>query len=207
MVEKNRGVLSSNVDRTGVLRKRKSRSESDNDLSDIDDTEITGCLNDKRQMLFKKLVWEAINKDYRKKQGKPAKGKKSTSAKTDVFSRTEKEKEEKKENRKGLSSKINYDALEKLTGEPEEVAETAKNGGIDSKCSNQVETQQQPKGTLSSDDCEEFEPQSANICSYEDEEEEYGYREDYDYEFHPENPNPCFYGDEEEEYSYREEYD
>ena len=39
-MEKNRGALSSNLDKNGVLRKRKSRSESDDDLSDIDDEEV-----------------------------------------------------------------------------------------------------------------------------------------------------------------------
>ncbi|XWS19961.1 hypothetical protein CRYUN_Cryun31cG0060600 [Craigia yunnanensis] len=188
MVEKNRGALSSNLDKYGVLRKRKSRSESDDGLSDIDDAEITGYLNNKTEMLFKKLVWEAMNKDYPKKQRKPATGKKSTYAKKAVASRTGKGKEEEKENRKRLSSKINYDALEKLTDESEAATEKAKKGGIDSNCSNQIETQQS-KGTSSLEGIvednysEEIQPDDANLCSYDDEEEEeYGYREDYEYE-------------------------
>ncbi|XP_022724602.1 uncharacterized protein LOC111281208 isoform X2 [Durio zibethinus] len=156
MVEKNVGPLSSNPDKTRVLRKRKSRSESDDDLSDINDAEITGYLNNKTEMLFKKLVWEAMNKDYPKR----------------------------------LSSKINYDALEKPTDEPDEVTEKAKKGVIDLNCSNQIETQQS-KGTSSLEVCafeednysDELELENTPLYSYrEDEEDEYGYREDYDYE-------------------------
>ncbi|XP_022724601.1 uncharacterized protein LOC111281208 isoform X1 [Durio zibethinus] len=190
MVEKNVGPLSSNPDKTRVLRKRKSRSESDDDLSDINDAEITGYLNNKTEMLFKKLVWEAMNKDYPKKQRKPVIAKKSTSAKNVVASRTVKGKEEEKEHKKRLSSKINYDALEKPTDEPDEVTEKAKKGVIDLNCSNQIETQQS-KGTSSLEVCafeednysDELELENTPLYSYrEDEEDEYGYREDYDYE-------------------------
>ncbi|KAK6264373.1 hypothetical protein QUC31_012519 [Theobroma cacao] len=194
MVEKNAGALSFNVGTNGVLRKRKSRSESDGDLSDIDDAEITGYLNNNTEMLFKKMVWEAMNKDYRKqKQKKPTTGKKSTSAKKAVASRMEKRKEEGKENKKRLSSKINYDALEKLSDEPEEVAEKTKKNSIDSHWSNQIDTQQSrgTSGTSGLEICgfeedifsDEVEPENSNLYSYGDGEEDgYGYREDYDYE-------------------------
>ncbi|WRX26958.1 hypothetical protein QQP08_019445 [Theobroma cacao] len=167
MVEKNAGALSFNVGTNGVLRKRKSRSESDGDLSDIDDAE--------------------------QKQKKPTTGKKSTSAKKAVASRMEKRKEEGKENKKRLSSKINYDALEKLSDEPEEVAEKTKKNSIDSHWSNQIDTQQSrgTSGTSGLEICgfeedifsDEVEPENSNLYSYGDGEEDgYGYREDYDYE-------------------------
>ncbi|MBA0694597.1 hypothetical protein Goari_004879 [Gossypium aridum] len=63
--------MSSIVDKHGVLSKRKLRSESAaDDLSDINDAEITGYLNNKKEMLFKKLIWEAMNKDYQKNSKK-----------------------------------------------------------------------------------------------------------------------------------------
>ncbi|XP_021294610.1 uncharacterized protein LOC110424381 isoform X2 [Herrania umbratica] len=242
MVEKNAGALSFNVGTNGVLRKRKSRSKSDGDLSDIDDAEITGYLNNNTEMLFKKMVWEAMNKDYRKdyegicmlvptniktglatdsilastysnspisyiyiyniffffffcqqKQKKPTMGKKSTSAKKAVASRMEKRKEEEKENKMRLSSKINYDALEKLSDEPEEVAEKTKTNSIDLNWGNQIDTQQSrgTSGTSGLEICgfeedifsDEVEPENCNLYSYGDGEEDgYGYREDYNYE-------------------------
>ncbi|XVE51738.1 hypothetical protein DITRI_Ditri02bG0064700 [Diplodiscus trichospermus] len=171
MVEKNRRALSSNVDKNGLLRKRKSQSESGDDLCGIDDAEITGYLNNKSEMFFKKLVWEAMNKDYPKKQRKPTMGKKSTAEKA-VISRMEKGKEEEKVNRKG------------------EVTEKAQRGGIDSNCSNQIEAQQS-KGTSSvqgfqeDDHSEEFQLDNANIFqedNYSANLWSYGDEEDYDHE-------------------------
>nr|KJB67023.1 hypothetical protein B456_010G170400 [Gossypium raimondii] len=160
MMENNRGSMSSIVDKHGVLSKRKLRSESAaDDLSDINDAEVTGYLNNNKEMLFKKLIWEAMNKDYQK----------------------------------GLSSKINYDALEKLTNEPEERdSEKAKKEGIDSNRDRQIE-REHSKGISTLEDggfeednfSDESEHENAYLCSYE-EDEEYGYgedyREDYDYE-------------------------
>ncbi|OMO65942.1 Brf1-like TBP-binding protein [Corchorus olitorius] len=204
MVGKNVGALFSNLNKNGVLRKRKSRYESDDDdLSDIPDAEIAEYINNDTEMLFKKLVWEAMNKDYTKsyfsystftsvtlhltlklvsqrKPRNPAMEKKSSSAKKAVGKRLEKGKGEDKENKKRLSSKINYDALKKLTGELEEVAENAKENDNDSNQSKQVETEQSngtssPDVGLASDDenyNDEFEPDDANIFSYGYDEEE-----------------------------------
>ena len=44
-MEKNRGHLSSIVHKNGVLYKRKSRPESDDDLSDINDSEVRTSRN------------------------------------------------------------------------------------------------------------------------------------------------------------------
>ncbi|XVF25332.1 hypothetical protein REPUB_Repub13aG0204300 [Reevesia pubescens] len=200
MAEEHRGTLSSNVDKNRVLRKRKSRSKSDDDLSDINDDEITGYLNNKTEMLFKKFIWEAMNKGYQKKQRKPVTRKKPTSAKTIVARRMEKGKDEEKENKKRPSSKINYDALEKLTDEPimqlSEIflkfnyvvnlwRKSPKRLIIDSNCNNQIETHQS-KGisslTISSGFEEdnygdEFELENVNLYSIE-----CGYGEDYEYE-------------------------
>ncbi|MBA0778304.1 hypothetical protein Gotri_006179, partial [Gossypium trilobum] len=257
LMENNRGSMSSIVDKHGVLSKRKLRSESAaDDLSDINDAEITGYLNNKKEMLFKSLIWEAMNKDYQKnskkertevvekketdylseylvlesgdlslkiineackqcaeatasnsvqliqihpyliwqkKQRKPATRKKSSARKA-VDSRMEKVTEEEVvEKKKGLSSKINYDALEKLTNEPEERdSEKAKKEGIDSNRDRQIE-REHSKGISTLEDggfeednfSDESEHENAYLCSYE-EDEEYGYgedyREDYDYE-------------------------
>ncbi|KAB2078303.1 hypothetical protein ERO13_A06G141400v2 [Gossypium hirsutum] len=155
MMEKNRGSMSSIVDKHGVLSKRKLRSESaDDDLSDINDAEITGYLNNKKEMLFKKFIWEAMNKDYQK----------------------------------GLSSKINYDALEKLNNEPEEKDSEKAKEGIDSNRDKQIE-REHSKGSSTLEDggfeednfSDESEHENAYLCSYE-EDEEYGYGEDNEYE-------------------------
>ncbi|PPS14485.1 hypothetical protein GOBAR_AA06085 [Gossypium barbadense] len=193
-MEKNRGSMSSIVDKHGVLSKRKLRSESaDDDLSDINDAEITGYLNNKKEMLFKKFIWEAMNKDYqKKKQSKPA-TRKNSSARKAVGSRMEKVTEEEVVEKKkvffrGLSSKINYDALEKLNNEPEEKDSEKAKEGIDSNRDKQIE-REHSKGSSTLEDggfeednfSDESEHENAYLCSYE-EDEEYGYGEDNEYE-------------------------
>ncbi|XP_039070460.1 uncharacterized protein LOC120217438 isoform X2 [Hibiscus syriacus] len=155
-------------------RKRKSRSKSAaDDFSDINDAEISGYLNNKTEMLFKKLMWEAINKCYAKKKIKPATEKES-SAKNAVAGRMASVKEKEPENKKRLSSKINYDALEKLTdGIPEEVTEKPKEL---SKGTSKFEVRDFEEDNYS----DELESENANLYSYADEEEEYDCREGYD---------------------------
>ncbi|XP_021802237.1 uncharacterized protein LOC110746331 [Prunus avium] len=85
-------------------------------LSDIDDAEVVGYLNSKQAALFKRMIWEAMNKDYDKgksrkrarmaKKAAPAK-KSEKAVKVSTVMDTK--------NR--LSSKINYDALDKLNEE------------------------------------------------------------------------------------------
>ncbi|XP_008225715.1 PREDICTED: uncharacterized protein LOC103325334 [Prunus mume] len=85
-------------------------------VADIDDAEVIGYLNIKQAVLFKRMIWEAMNKDYDKeKSRKRARmAKKATRAK-------KLEKAVKvstvMDTKNRLSSKINYDALDKLNGE------------------------------------------------------------------------------------------
>ncbi|GMI86026.1 hypothetical protein HRI_002271900 [Hibiscus trionum] len=171
-------------------RKRKSRSKSAaDDFSDINDAEINGYLNDKTGMLFKKLMWEAMNKCYAKKKQIMSATEKKSSAKKAVAGRMENVNEKEPEKKKRLSSKINYDALEKLTDEiPGEVTEKPKEGGTGSNSDKEIE-REHSKGTSSSEVCgfeednysDEFESENANLYSCGvDEEEESDYREDYD---------------------------
>ncbi|GLU14120.1 hypothetical protein SLE2022_307080 [Rubroshorea leprosula] len=108
-------------------KRKKMRIEDDDDnlsesLSDIDDAEIRRYIHSKPEMIFKKLIWESMNKDYQK--GKQQKGvsrmKKPPPVKKTAASQT------KMQNEKRFSSKINYDALNQLMNQPEEVPEKSK---------------------------------------------------------------------------------
>ncbi|XP_052201963.1 uncharacterized protein LOC127807847 isoform X2 [Diospyros lotus] len=83
------------------------KSES---LIDIDDAEVCRYLNTKEEIHYKTIIWEAMNREHAKvRHGKrAAKAKKCTPARKaqKITSNTE--------NDKRCSSKINYDALEKL---------------------------------------------------------------------------------------------
>ncbi|CAK7335849.1 unnamed protein product [Dovyalis caffra] len=115
---------------TNWLVGRQSRSTAvahdSEDLSDIDDAEISGyLLHNEKEMEFKRTLWEMINKKYL--EGKQLKGarkvKKSTPAKKAIKISGQ------TENKTRLSSKINYDVLKKILGdEPEEVPGKAEDG-------------------------------------------------------------------------------
>ncbi|CAL2252607.1 unnamed protein product [Prunus armeniaca] len=85
-------------------------------LSDIDDAEVVGYLNSKQAALFKRMIWEAMNKDYDKgksrkrarmaKKAAPAKKPERAVKVSPVM-----------DTKNRLSSKINYEALDKLNEE------------------------------------------------------------------------------------------
>ncbi|KAJ4848731.1 hypothetical protein Tsubulata_043977 [Turnera subulata] len=100
----------------GQILKNTASDKVSEDVSGIDDSEIAGYLNCKRERQFKEIIWEAMNKKYLKaRQLKTSrKAKKATPAEKAVKISGE------KENKKRMSSKINYDVLKAFLDEPED---------------------------------------------------------------------------------------
>ncbi|KAL2544609.1 uncharacterized protein Fot_13842 [Forsythia ovata] len=113
----------------GQRYKQRSRTKSDGSesLSDIDDAEVVGYLNNKEEMQLKRMLWEAMNKEHVKvkKQKVATETKKITSLQKDVKT-TEKLKHQKR------SSRINYDALSILNDDLEQGSGTAHNIDLES---------------------------------------------------------------------------
>ncbi|XP_009788528.1 uncharacterized protein [Nicotiana sylvestris] len=107
-------------------------------LSDIDDFEVVGYLNNKKEMHYKKILWEKMNQEFSKSddklQGK--KRKQETGCKKDVCAKRSAKTTERVENKR-TSSKINYDALQKLTDDLNQISEEAELGRLEPKaCAN-----------------------------------------------------------------------
>ncbi|KAL3818434.1 hypothetical protein ACJIZ3_004339 [Penstemon smallii] len=100
--------------------KRSTKENESDSLSDIDDAEIIGYLNNKKEMQFKSLLWEAINRNYMnaKKQKRTIETKKGGSVKKTA-------KTAEKVDTQKRSSRINYDALKMLDDELEQGTESA----------------------------------------------------------------------------------
>ncbi|ONI11385.1 hypothetical protein PRUPE_4G104400 [Prunus persica] len=167
-------------------------------LSDIDDAEVVGYLNSKQAALFKRMIWEAMNKDYDKeKSRKRARmAKKATRAK----------KPEKAvkvstvmDTKNRLSSKINYDALDKLN---EELGYApAFEEGTKSNCGNPGDMQlSNEKNNFEGSHDDDFEHESNGYS------EEVEARQGHDDDTYVANDqyNGCNYDD---EYNYDEECD
>ncbi|TXG73089.1 hypothetical protein EZV62_001668 [Acer yangbiense] len=96
--------------------------------STIDEADINGYLNTKKEALYKKMIWELLNKDYTTQKQQPKKNHKppkpnNNNKRTADASQVDMDAEEqkKKKKKKNLGSKVNFDALEKETGsDPEE---------------------------------------------------------------------------------------
>ncbi|KAK0605446.1 hypothetical protein LWI29_026913 [Acer saccharum] len=102
----------------------------------IDEADTNGYLNTKKEALYKKMIWELLNKDYttqnqqpkkNQKTPKPNKNKKRAAVASQVDMDVEKQKKKKK--KKNLGSKVNFDALEKETGSDPEEEEEEKGAG------------------------------------------------------------------------------
>ncbi|XP_015886945.3 transcription factor IIIB 60 kDa subunit isoform X1 [Ziziphus jujuba] len=107
-------------------------SDESDGLSDIDDLEVSGYLNNEEETRFKKIIWEEMNREYLEEQAAAAAAKmengEANSKSSTAKSRKERrKKQDSNENpaqtaaeaarqmlsKKRFSSKINYDALEK----------------------------------------------------------------------------------------------
>ncbi|XP_021823719.1 uncharacterized protein LOC110764964 [Prunus avium] len=167
-------------------------------LSDIDDAEVVGYLNSKQAALFKRMIWEAMNKDYDKgksrkrarmaKKAAPAK-KLEKAVKVSTVMDTK--------NR--LSSKINYDALDKLN---EELGYApAFEEGTKSNCGSQGDMQlSNEKNSFEGSHDDDFEHESNGFS----EEAEARKGQDDDTYVANDQYNGCNYDD---EYNYDEECD
>ncbi|XP_073053307.1 uncharacterized protein [Primulina eburnea] len=102
-----------NKDISGFVKRFKQRRSRTNNhasdsLSDIDDAEVSRYLNTKEEMLYKRMLWEAINGKYvnekaaERKKGAPLKKAAKTMEKVKSTRR---------------SSRINYEALKILNEE------------------------------------------------------------------------------------------
>lgn len=101
-----------------------SGNESDG-LSDIDDTEVTGYLNNEEEMRYKKIIWEEMNREYLEEQAakmeageglsapKPRKERRQKQDPNVPPAQTAAEAARQMLSKKRFSSKINYEALEK----------------------------------------------------------------------------------------------
>ncbi|KAK2641470.1 hypothetical protein Ddye_023233 [Dipteronia dyeriana] len=106
--------------------------------STIDEADINGHLNTKKEALYKKMIWEILNKDYTTQKQQPKKTQKppkpnNNNKKAAAASQVDMDAEEQKKKKKNLGSKVNFDALEKETGsDPEEEEKgTGKLGEVD----------------------------------------------------------------------------
>ncbi|KAF9689159.1 hypothetical protein SADUNF_Sadunf01G0062600 [Salix dunnii] len=179
------------------LQRNQSRSTAagndSEDLSDIDDHEISGyLLHNEKEMELRRTLWEMMNKKYLK--GKQLKGarkvKKSTPAKKAIKIAGQ------TENKTRSSSKINYDALKKLLGDgPEEIpgkVEDSKHSNAYYADSKLVDENSIPEGHSSGASKENDEHEHDygetdagnndyfNDIDFENEEDDYHYAEDYD---------------------------
>ncbi|GMP71484.1 hypothetical protein CsSME_00029861 [Camellia sinensis var. sinensis] len=111
---------------------RMAAIDESESLSDIDDVEVVKYLHSKEEMHYKKIIWEQMNRKHETCQVRPRK--RSTEAKKDAPARKASKTTDRVANEKRLSSRINYDALEKLNAELSQGAENANTEGIIAKC-------------------------------------------------------------------------
>lgn len=108
-------------------------------LSSIDDSEVVGYLNNTKEIHYKKIIWEKMNREYTKGDDKlhAKKRKRETGGKKDVRAKKSAAKTIEKVENKRTSSKINYNALQKLTDELKQVPVETELGGVEPKaCAN-----------------------------------------------------------------------
>ncbi|KAK6916923.1 hypothetical protein RJ641_017674 [Dillenia turbinata] len=80
------------------------------------DAEIIGYLNNKEEMHYKRIIWEAMYKEDEKEKGR----KRARETKKNAPAKRAAKTTSPKKTEKRLSSKINYDALKKLLGDSED---------------------------------------------------------------------------------------
>ncbi|XP_075506866.1 uncharacterized protein LOC142543462 isoform X4 [Primulina tabacum] len=112
--EINKGI--SGVVKRFKQRRSRTNNHASDSLSDIDDAEVSRYLNTKEEMLYKRMLWEAINGKYvnekaaERKKGAPLKKAAKTMDKVKSTRR---------------SSRINYEALKILNEELEHVSKAS----------------------------------------------------------------------------------
>ncbi|XP_004245290.2 uncharacterized protein [Solanum lycopersicum] len=116
---------------------QRKRVAAAGNLSGIDDSEVVGYLNNTKEIHYKTIIWEKMNKEFAKGNDKlHAKKRKREIGHKDVHAKKSAKTTEKVENKR-TSSKINYNALQKLTDELKQVPVEAELGGLEPKaCAN-----------------------------------------------------------------------
>ncbi|TMX05187.1 hypothetical protein EJD97_001253 [Solanum chilense] len=97
---------------------QRKRVAAAGNLSGIDDSEVVGYLSNTKEIHYKTIIWEKMNKEFAKGNDKlhAKKRKREIGHKKDVHAKKSAKTTEKVENKR-TSSKINYNALQKLTDE------------------------------------------------------------------------------------------
>ncbi|KAJ8762717.1 hypothetical protein K2173_012209 [Erythroxylum novogranatense] len=113
-----------------VVRKESKRLRMSDDLSDIDEAEIAGYINNESQVEFRKMMWDLMYKNYlegkqQKKALRPKKGLKKSDNRSAKIGGGRHNKEEE---RAMMSSKINYDVLKKALEEGDKDEKEDKEG-------------------------------------------------------------------------------
>ncbi|GFQ05639.1 hypothetical protein PHJA_002708000 [Phtheirospermum japonicum] len=160
----------------------KRKKDNQDSLSDIDDSEVVGYLITKEAINYKRILWEAMNRNYTeaKKQKRTTETKKGAPVKKAAKTT------EKVELRKP-SSKINYDALKLIDDELDQGSETVQVVGADSSYAHR--TEDSPYENISrhgsDDDCYN---EDQHDISYGEDNETIDYR-DGGYEYEDEHYN------------------
>ncbi|KAF2288091.1 hypothetical protein GH714_004349 [Hevea brasiliensis] len=82
------------------------------DLTGINDAEIVRYVRDEKEIELRKIMWELLQRDYSKRKRPQQEKKKGAHAKKAL--KIGGVDDQRKSNKKTMSSKINYDALKKL---------------------------------------------------------------------------------------------
>ncbi|XP_024022843.1 uncharacterized protein LOC21408589 [Morus notabilis] len=121
------------------IQKLKSGVYNEDDesesFSDIDDAEVCKYLNNKKEARYKRMIWEAMNKDHQK----GSKEKRARKATKDDPTKEVVKPARKMDNEKRLNSKINYDMLNKLNHD--EVHKMDNGEDVGDHCGHHVEMQ------------------------------------------------------------------
>ncbi|RYR32630.1 hypothetical protein Ahy_A10g047166 isoform A [Arachis hypogaea] len=139
--------------------KTKTHDESES-LSDIDDLEVDSYLHNEEEKHYKKIIWENMNREYLEEQA----AKEAAAAAAKKFAEANCSEEELAarefaksaadavaKSRKRLSSKVNYDRLEKLFGDPVST-ENPKKVRFDPSLDNDENKESKLEGKLKDDD-------------------------------------------------------
>ncbi|XP_059463581.1 uncharacterized protein LOC132192306 [Corylus avellana] len=200
-------VVPKNTSSFTVPQNTSSFTDDESDgLSDIDDVEVSGYLNNEEEMRYKKIIWEEMNKEYRQEHAAAAaakmeaaavaKSRKERKRKQDVNpnpAQTTAESAHQMLIKKRLNSKINYDVLETLFAD-KPASDTDKkvissNGDDNGTAKGQNDGEKEHDGDRADNiydeleqGYEDMEQEDGNVFNFENEENGYGYGYGYDYD-------------------------
>ncbi|XP_031280936.1 myb-like protein X [Pistacia vera] len=151
----------------------------------IEEAEFNGYFNTKKEMIYKNIIWDLLNKSHNEKNKaqKQEKMKKDDKRKRHASRTNHEEDDNQRKKKRRLSSKVNYDVLEKLMNDDATTPEPVK-----------TERECKEEKTVERESCGEGDEVENGNENEEDEDVDYG---------------NIYYGDEdEEEYNnYEEDYE